>query len=140
MALANRSAVLFSLKAYHLALDDIRLALESGYPKVIEMNICISKRQSRHHMSHNLFHYYSKELRFKLLERRAKILSFYKQHSSAREAYKQTMKALDDAKIDAQKKLKIQKEVQQGWYSNFTFKLLILNNIWDWPDWQEKYD
>ena len=38
------------------------------------------------------------ELRFKLLERRAKILSFYKQHSSAREAYKQTMKALDDAK------------------------------------------
>ena len=75
-----------------------------------------------------------------MLERRAKILSFYKQHSSAREAYKQTMKALDDAKIDAQKKLKIQKEVQQGWYSNFTFKLLILNNIWDWPDWQEKYD
>ena len=34
VALANRSAVLFSLKAYHLALDDIRLALESGYPKV----------------------------------------------------------------------------------------------------------
>ena len=35
VALANRSAVLFSLKAYHLALDDIRLALESGYPKVV---------------------------------------------------------------------------------------------------------
>ena len=30
VALANRSAVLFSLKAFHLALDDIRLALESG--------------------------------------------------------------------------------------------------------------
>ena len=56
-----------------------------------------------------------KELRFKLLERRAKILSFYKQHSSAREAFKQTMKALDDAKVDAQKKMKIQKDVQQGW-------------------------
>jgi len=26
--LANRSAVLFSLKAYHMALDDIQLALE----------------------------------------------------------------------------------------------------------------
>ena len=47
------------------------------------------------------------------------------------------MKALDDAKVDAQKKLKIQKEVQQGRYSNFTFRLLILNNILDW---QEKYD
>ena len=54
-----------------------------------------------------------------MLERRAKILSFYKQHSSAREAYKQTMKALDDAKVDAQKKLKIQEEVQQVRYSNF---------------------
>ena len=43
LALANRSAVLFSLKAYNLALDDIRLALESGY---------------------------SKELRYKLLERK----------------------------------------------------------------------
>ncbi len=32
LALANRSAVLFSLKAYHLALDDIKLAFEAGYP------------------------------------------------------------------------------------------------------------
>jgi len=31
--LANRSAVLFSLKAYALALDDIKLAFEVGYPK-----------------------------------------------------------------------------------------------------------
>lgn len=58
MALANRSAALFSLKAYNLALDDIRLALESGYPE---------------------------ELRFKLLERRAKILGHFKQHDSARQ-------------------------------------------------------
>ena len=47
VALANRSAVLFSLKGYYLALDDIKLALESGYPK---------------------------ELRYKLLERR--VLAF----------------------------------------------------------------
>ena len=43
VCLANRSAVLFALKAYYLAMDDIKLALEVGYPK---------------------------ELRFKLLERR----------------------------------------------------------------------
>merc|ERR1719203_1234332 len=30
--LANRSAVLFSLKAYYLALDDINLAFRVGYP------------------------------------------------------------------------------------------------------------
>lgn len=47
IALANRSAVLFSLKAYHLSLDDIKLAFDSGYPE---------------------------ELHFKLLERKAKIL------------------------------------------------------------------
>ena len=57
---------------------------------------------------------YPKELRFKLLERKAKILSFFKQHSSARETYKATLKALDDAKVDAQKKMKIQKDVQQA--------------------------
>jgi len=33
LCLANRSAVLFSLKAYALALDDIKLAFEVGYPK-----------------------------------------------------------------------------------------------------------
>ena len=52
VALANRSAVLFSLKAYHLALDDIKLAFKSGYPE---------------------------ELHFKLLERKAKILMFFRQ-------------------------------------------------------------
>jgi len=49
LSLANRSAALFSLKAYNLALDDIRLALEVGYPK---------------------------ELRFKLLERKVLYLNF----------------------------------------------------------------
>ena len=49
LSLANRSAALFSLKAYNLALDDIRLALEVGYPK---------------------------ELRFKLLERKVLYLIF----------------------------------------------------------------
>ena len=47
VALANRSAVLFSLKAYPMALDDIRLAFESGYPeelrfKLIERKVWLS--------------------------------------------------------------------------------------------------
>eukprot|EP00095_Tigriopus_kingsejongensis_P008472 maker-scaffold18_size714446-snap-gene-3.28 protein:Tk08472 transcript:maker-scaffold18_size714446-snap-gene-3.28-mRNA-1 annotation:"set and mynd domain-containing" len=86
IALANRSAVLFSLKAFYLALDDIKLALESGYPK---------------------------ELRYKLLERRLKILMFYKQMSDAQLTCKELIKSLDDAKLEAGKKLKLQKEAQQ---------------------------
>ena len=39
IALGNRSAVLFSLKAYNLALDDIRLALESGYPEELRFKL-----------------------------------------------------------------------------------------------------
>ena len=73
VALANRSAVLFSLKAFHLALDDVRLALESGYPD---------------------------ELRFKLLERRAKIETHFRQFSDARDTYKELIKALDVAKCE----------------------------------------
>ena len=57
LALANRSAVLFGLKAYHLALDDIKLALESGYPD---------------------------ELAYKLYDRQAKI-SIYPAHFGRRE-------------------------------------------------------
>merc|ERR1712156_861302 len=87
IALANRSAVLFSLKAYHLSLDDIKLAFDSGYPE---------------------------ELHFKLLERKAKILYFFKQFIDARDTYKQLLKSLDVAKVDANKKLKIQKETQNA--------------------------
>ena len=83
VALANRSAVLVSLKAYHLALDDIRLAFEMGYPD---------------------------ELRFKLLERKAKILMLGKQFSDAQDTYKELLKALDVAKCESNKKLKIQNE------------------------------
>jgi tetratricopeptide (TPR) repeat protein len=85
VALANRSAVLFSLKAFALALDDIRLALESGYPE---------------------------DLHFKLLERKAKILMYFKQFSDAQKVYKDLVKSLDNAKIDSTKKLKVQKDAQ----------------------------
>ena len=39
ICLANRSAVLFALKAYLLALDDIKLALEVGYPKDLKYKL-----------------------------------------------------------------------------------------------------
>ena len=87
IALANRSAVLFSLKAYHLALDDIKVAFDAGYPE---------------------------ELQFKLLERKAKIMMFFKQFSTARDTYKELLKSLDIAKVDANKKAKLQKETQQA--------------------------
>ena len=83
--MANRSAVLFSLKAFHLALDDIKLALEVGYPE---------------------------ELQYKLLERKAKILTFFKQFIDARDTYKQLLKSLDVAKVETNKKQTIQKNTQ----------------------------
>merc|ERR1719319_1758897 len=88
MALANRSAVLFSLKAYAFALDDIRLAFESGYPD---------------------------DLAYKLYDRKAKILVAFKQMKDAGEAYKKALEYLDKAtKLPADKKKTVQKELLQA--------------------------
>ena len=76
---------MFSLKAYHLSLDDIKLAFDSGYPE---------------------------DLQFKLLERKAKIEVFFKQFIDARNTYKALLVSLDKAKVDPKKKLKIQKDAQ----------------------------
>ena len=72
-------------KAFHLSLDDIKLAFESGYPE---------------------------ELHFKLLERKAKILFFFKQFKDSQLTYQQLLKSLDKAKVDPNKKQKIQKDCQ----------------------------
>ena len=46
--------------------------------------------------------------------KKAKILSFYKQFSDARDTYRSLLKSLDDAdKLDKPKKLKIQKDAQK---------------------------
>jgi len=88
MALANRSAVLFSLKAYAFALDDIRLAFESGYPD---------------------------DLAYKLYDRKAKILVAFKQMKDAGEAYKKALEYLDKAtKLPADKKKTVQKDILQA--------------------------
>jgi len=85
--LANRSAVLFSLKAYNLAIDDIDLAFQLGYPD---------------------------DLAFKLYERKGKCLVAFKQMQSAKVAYTLALKFLDKAKkLTDEKKQSVQREVQQ---------------------------
>jgi hypothetical protein len=46
---------------------------------------------------------------------------FYKQYSDAQDCYKELLTSLDDAKVDTNKKLKIQKE---------TLKVLVNNCQW----------
>ncbi|CAB4058311.1 unnamed protein product [Lepeophtheirus salmonis] len=74
------------------------LALESGYPK---------------------------ELEYKLYERKAKCLMMYKQMKDSEEAYKTALASLDHAKLDADKKTKIQKDLQRAIFffqkSNYVF-------------------
>lgn len=85
--LANRSAVLFSLKAYHLALDDITLAFQTGYPD---------------------------DLAYKLYDRKAKCLVAFKQMEQAKEAYSMALKYVDKAKkLSDEKKKSIQREITQ---------------------------
>jgi len=86
--LANRSAVLFSLKAYKMALDDIKMSLEVGYPD---------------------------DLAYKLYDRRAKILVLFRQMEDAEASYKLAIKYIDKAtKLSADKKAIFTKEVQEA--------------------------
>jgi len=83
--LANRSAVLFGLKAYHMVLDDIALAFKLGYPD---------------------------ELAYKLYDRQAKCFVAFKQMDDARKAYGNALKYLDKAKkISEEKKKQMQREI-----------------------------
>jgi len=84
ICLANRSAVLFSLKWYKQATDDIQLALVSGYPD---------------------------ELAYKLYERQGKVRAFFKDVDGACESYKLALKYIEVAKkLKDDKKKQIQQE------------------------------
>jgi len=86
--LANRSAVLFSLKAYGMALDDINLAFRLGYPD---------------------------DLAYKLYDRKAKCLVAFKQMADAGEAYKLALKYVDKAtKLSGDRKTQVQREIMQA--------------------------
>lgn len=83
--LGNRSAVLYHLELFELSLSDIEEAVRGGYPK---------------------------ELMYKLEERRARCLLALKRHSMAIEAFRRSLKALDEAKITAEKKQKVEYDVR----------------------------
>ena len=88
ICLANRSAVLFSLKWYKQALDDIQLALLSGYPD---------------------------ELAYKLYERQGKIRASFKDVDGACESYKLAVKYIEVAtKLPEDKKKRMRQEFQKS--------------------------
>ena len=85
ICLANRSAVLFSLKWFHQAEEDIELALASGYPA---------------------------DLAYKLHERRARIQTAHKDLEGAISSYRLGLKSLELAtKLTPANKKKLQAEM-----------------------------
>jgi len=84
IALANRSAVLFRLGYSSLAIRDIDMALEAGYPL---------------------------ELRFKVYERKYKCLLSQNKWSEAKLALEKLDQSLTDAKTDSSKKQSIQNDI-----------------------------
>ncbi|XP_023288361.1 SET and MYND domain-containing protein 4 isoform X2 [Orussus abietinus] len=83
--LANRSAALHHLEKHDFALTDIEEAISHNYPK---------------------------DMMYKLEERRARCLLALKRHAKAVEAFKRTLKALDDAKIPLDRKQKIESDAR----------------------------
>ncbi|XP_076056655.1 protein-lysine N-methyltransferase SMYD4-like isoform X3 [Oratosquilla oratoria] len=86
ICLANRSAALFHLKDFYHCVKDIDEALEHHYPK---------------------------ELKFKLFKRKGRILVTMRQHESARDAFRQALKYLDWAKMERERRLEHQTEIQR---------------------------
>ncbi|XP_065209611.1 SET and MYND domain-containing protein 4-like [Planococcus citri] len=82
---ANRSAALYHLKEYTLALKDIDFAMANNYPK---------------------------DLQHKLLDRKARCLLALEKFQKACEVFRKTIQALDDAKMPSEKRQKWQKDIQ----------------------------
>ena len=83
-----RSAVLFGLKAYGMAIDDIDLSFRLGYPD---------------------------DLAYKLYDRKAKCLVAFKQMADAEVAYKAALKYVDKAtKLTKEKKQQVQRDIVQA--------------------------
>ncbi|KAK4298803.1 hypothetical protein Pmani_028882 [Petrolisthes manimaculis] len=86
ICLANRSAALYHLREYRYCVKDIDEALEHHYPR---------------------------ELKYKLFKRKARLMSHMKQHIEARDAFRQALKWLDWAKMEREKRIDIQTELQK---------------------------
>ena len=84
--IANRSAAFYRLNDHELTLQDVDLALNESYPA---------------------------KLRYKVLDRRARCLLALHQYGEAREAFRATLLALDEASdLDVEKRRKWQMDVQ----------------------------
>jgi len=86
LAVANRSAALFRLKLFNLALADIEYALAAGYPA---------------------------DLRYKLYERKIRILVLIQDKTSALKTQTSFLSALKDSTLEKDKKLKLQEEIKK---------------------------
>ncbi|XP_069940957.1 SET and MYND domain-containing protein 4-like isoform X4 [Cherax quadricarinatus] len=104
ICLANRSAALYHLREYHYCVKDIDEALEHHYPK---------------------------ELKYKLYKRKARLLSHMKQHIDARDAYRQALKWLDWAKMEREKRIEHQTDIQK-WLKMYETGKVVKN--WDIPE------
>lgn len=99
VCLANRSAALYHLNEYYYCVKDIDEALEHHYPK---------------------------ELKYKLYKRKARILVDLKRHLEARDSYRQALKWLDWARMDRDKRMDVQKDIQK-WLSIFESGKVVRN-------------
>lgn len=82
---ANRSAVLYHMEHYDVALKEIERAINAGYPK---------------------------EMLYKLKERKARCLLAKKNHKEAMHAFQEDIKALDDSKIPLENRMKLERDAQ----------------------------
>jgi len=85
LAVANRSAALFKLGFLKLALEDIEFAFVAGYPK---------------------------DLRYKLFERKIKILVELKDRNSAFDTRSNFILSVKESSLDEDKKCKIENDIQ----------------------------
>ncbi|KAL5241356.1 hypothetical protein ACI65C_008766 [Semiaphis heraclei] len=97
---ANRSACLYHLKNYDLAISDIQRAIDNGYPK---------------------------DLRYKVYDRKARCLLATKQFKLALESFRTTLGSLDDSNLSSEKRQKLQLDVEN--MMNMLIKDKHSNNV-----------
>uniref|UniRef100_A0A182TQX6 MYND-type domain-containing protein n=1 Tax=Anopheles melas TaxID=34690 RepID=A0A182TQX6_9DIPT len=83
--LANRSAALYHLEKYDLALRDIQRALDHQYPN---------------------------QMMYKLVERKARCFLAKKEYEAALECFKATVTALDDSNLPLERRQKLERDAQ----------------------------
>lgn len=75
------------------------------------------------------------ELKYKLFKRKARLLSHMKQHIEARDAFRQALKWLDWAKMEREKRIEHQTEIQK-WLKMYETGKVVKN--WGESAWRER--